>query len=384
MRIGYLLLDPGIGVFGSKGASVHVQEVIRALRVAGHEVIVFCVRTDSSVPADLQDVEVRRFALPKCSSTAAREEAAASVSRHIVEEAARAGLDCVYERYALFSTAGAQLAEEWSLPFILEVNAPLIAEQSRHRELANAQMAELATQWQFSSASLISCVSAPVAAWVTETLAGVGNTATGRVVVVPNGVNTVRITAANRPPRTPLGLLTVGFVGTLKPWHGTENLVRAMARTQAHMNLVLCGDGPERPGLEELAKTLGMSERVSFLGAVAPERIPGILHGFDIAVAPYPRGEHYFSPLKVYEYMAAGLPILASTIGEIPELLDNGGCGVLVPPGDVDALAAGLDLLALSPDLRIELGRRARKAATERHDWRVRVARVLDGVGIEA
>ena len=86
---------------------------------------------------------------------------------------------------------------------------------------------------------------------------------------------------------------------------------------------------------------------------------------FDIAVAPYPEGDHYFSPLKVYEYMAAGLPIVASAIGEIPALLEEGECGMLVPPGDVDALAASLDRLASDAELRRMLGHRARRSARE-------------------
>src|SRR5699024_7195959 len=65
MRIAYALLDPGIGVFGTKGASVHVQEVVRALRADGHEVTVFCTRTNDDVPADLADLDVRRHRLPR-------------------------------------------------------------------------------------------------------------------------------------------------------------------------------------------------------------------------------------------------------------------------------------------------------------------------------
>ena len=105
--------------------------------------------------------------------------------------------------------------------------------------------------------------------------------------------------------------------------------------------------------------------------------MPGILHGLDIATAPYPAGEHYFSPLKVYEYLAAGLPTIASAIGTIPDLLGRGQLGVLVAPGDVDALARALDELAADPARRTRLAVASREAAVREHDWRIRCRELL-------
>lgn len=388
MRIGYFLLDPGIGVFGTKGASVHVQEVIRALRAAGHEVIVFCTKVDHNVPEDLKDLEIHRVPLPRSVSSAERERAIMENARVVVRRARRSNLDCVYERYSLFSAAGAELASAQDIPLILEVNAPLIDEQRQYRELVNLEAAEGLTRQQFEGASLITCVSQPVADWVAETMHTTpSGAAHPLILVLPNGVNTDRIRPAatssvHKPDiRVPL---TVGFVGTLKPWHGTENLIRALQKTNEPLELTLCGDGPDRQLLEQLTEDLGVADRVHFLGAVSPSDIPLVLGCFDIAVAPYPEGDHYFSPLKVYEYMAAGLPIVASDIGEIPSLLEGGECGVLVPPGDVDALAAALDHLARDGELRREIGYRARQAAQVKHDWQVRVDRVLSFAGIDA
>ncbi|MGP9537343.1 glycosyltransferase family 4 protein [Brachybacterium sp. AOP43-C2-M15] len=409
MRIAYALLDPGIGVFGTKGASVHVQEVIRALRADGHEVSVFCTRTNDDVPSDLADLEVHRHRLPK-GTGAERERAVVAASAAIAEEIAAGDFDLVYERYSLFSDVAARLTAPAApggratpaaaaagavraIPSILEVNAPLIDEQRHHRSLADEAGARAATHRQLRGASLVTCVSGAVAEW---TLTEGADPA--RVVVTPNGVNTRRITPRPAVPATrpqtlpektpptnavPEGPVTVGFVGTLKPWHGTDLLLRAIARTDERLRLDVCGTGPQQPELEQLAARLGIADRVRFRGAVAPEQVPEVLHGIDIAAAPYPAGEHYFSPLKVYEYLAAGLPVVASAIGTIPELLGHGALGVLVEPGDVDALAAALDDLAADPACRARLAADAREAAVSEHDWQIRCRELLQRLEID-
>ena len=378
MRIAYTLLDPGIGVFGTKGASVHVQEVIRALRADGHQVTVFCTRTNDDVPADLADLEVRRHRLPK-GTGAEREQAVAAASAEIAAQIAAEGFDLVYERYSLFSDTAARLSapsapEARPIPSILEVNAPLIAEQRDHRSLADETGALEATRRQLRGASLVSCVSEAVAEWTRQEGAE-----PDRVVVTPNGVNTTRITPAPRPAADPAPQdpVRIGFVGTLKPWHGTDLLLRALARTDQRLELDICGTGPQQEELELLAAELGITGRVRFRGAVAPERVPDFLHGLDIATAPYPAGEHYFSPLKVYEYLAAGLPVVASAIGTIPALLEDGELGVLVEPGDVAALAGALDALADDPARRARLAAAARDSAVREHDWRIRCRGML-------
>ncbi|MCQ9388903.1 glycosyltransferase family 4 protein [Brevibacterium sp. 50QC2O2] len=377
MRIAYLLADPGIGVFGTKGASVHVQEVIRALRRLGHSVTVYAVRSDDTVPADLADLPVVELPVARTADTAARERAIAAAADSLARAVTVAGADLVYERYSLFSTAGSRAAAALGVPFVLEVNAPLIDEQARYRELHDRAGALVATVAQLEAARVATCVSAGVADWVLQQCPG------ARTLVVPNGVDAHRITPAAPTaggPAADTRTFTVGFVGTLKPWHGTHLLLEAFARAvtaeaalpggpRVDWRLDICGKGPELESLRALATDLGIGGRTLFRGAVAPAQVPEILHGFDVATAPYPAaGDHYFSPLKVYEYLAAGLPVVASEIGEIPGLLGS-DVGVLVPPGDVAELAAALVSLAHDPVRRAALGAAARDSAVNRHSW---------------
>jgi glycosyltransferase involved in cell wall biosynthesis len=98
----------------------------------------------------------------------------------------------------------------------------------------------------------------------------------------------------------------------------------------------------------------------------------------DVAVAPYPpQANFYFSPLKVYEYMAAGLPVVASCIGQLAELIRDGINGLLCPPGDPVALAEALERLRQEPGLRASLGRAARATAHRNYTWRAVAQRIF-------
>ncbi|MDQ0819335.1 glycosyltransferase involved in cell wall biosynthesis [Arthrobacter sp. V1I7] len=140
----------------------------------------------------------------------------------------------------------------------------------------------------------------------------------------------------------------------------------------------MIGDGPGREDLERLAATLGVE--AEFTGAVPPDAVSGLLDRADAAAAPYPAGvvgqDDYFSPLKVYEYMAAALPIIASAVGQIPSILEPGRTGILVPPGEPAAVAEALTRLAADPALRERLGSSARADAAQRFSWDGVLARI--------
>lgn len=320
MRIAYVCVDPGIPVHGTKGASVHIQDVLRELDRRGHDVELHALRLGDYPPVDLAHIPTQTYPLPSAQSDC--EQAQAQAARSIAAHLEKNPPDLVWERYSLFSTVLAHLAHKCAIPGILEVNAPLIDEQRDHRRLDDEAGAKRTLDVQAHAASAIVCVSDPVRAWV-ETLTG-----TKRAHTIPNGVDTTRITPIREHPGTPV----VTFVGTLKPWHGVESLIEARRLATAPWTLRIIGDGPQRRLLEERAKQAGVN--VDFRRAVAPHDMPTHLEGTAVAVAPYPTpatgNGHYFSPLKVYEYMAAGLPVVASSLGQIPDALAD--CGVLVPP----------------------------------------------------
>lgn len=378
MRIAYVCADPGVPVFGRKGCSIHVQEVIHAFRGLGANVELFATRTGGDPPPEFANVNVHSLtALPK-GDIAEREDAAFRANDDLREALKSAGrFELVYERYSLWSFAAMEYAREANVPGLLEVNAPLIEEQAKHRGLVNRRRAESVAEKVFSSAAAVLAVSDQVANYVKQYLAE-----KDRVYVVPNGVDPSRFPQDQKPSLlSPPGTFTIGFVGTLKPWHGLEYLIEAFAilrESDEQTRLLIVGDGPERPKIEEVLKTKSLLNAVHFTGAVPPHEIPGLLASMDAAAAPYPAGENfYFSPLKVYEYMAAGIPVAASRIGQLENVIDDKINGLLVSPGNAIELARALEQLRNDAELRTRLSRAARAAVIEKHTWEAVARRIF-------
>jgi glycosyltransferase involved in cell wall biosynthesis len=263
------------------------------------------------------------------------------------------------------------------VPGLLEVNAPLIEEEAEHRVLVDRRSAEEVAARVFGAATALVAVSAEVGSY----LGGYPGTG-GRVHVIPNGVDPARFPTDLRPGDPGAGgAFTVGFVGSLKPWHGLQTLVEAFAllhRRCPGARLRVVGEGPERPRLEEDLTRRGLSAAAELTGAVPPGEVPRLLAGMDAAVAPYPRPERfYFSPLKVYEYMAAGLAVVASRVGQLEELIRHRDNGLLCPPGDGLALAGALEELRDDPGLRRRLGEAARATVRRRYTWEEAARRIL-------
>ena len=371
-RVAYICADPGVPVFGRKGCSIHVQEILRALRRQGAQLDLFATRLDSAPPEDLR--ELRIHALP-CSSgrdLAGSERACQQANTTLARMLNDNGpFDLVYERFSLWSFAGMRQARKYGAPGLLEVNAPLIEEQAAHRGLADRAAAERIAQCALHDASAVLAVSDAVAQWLR--VRGVRPDA---IHVLPNGVDPRRYSADAAPAwgwggETPA--FTTGFVGSLKPWHGVPVLIQAFARLHheaPNARLLIVGDGPDRAALEEQVRELCLESLVHFTGSVAPGQIPGLLAAMDVAVAPYPPlAGFYFSPLKVYEYMAAGRAVIGSRLGQLAQLIRHGENGLLCEPGDAADLAAQLGRLRGDGAMRARLGAAARKTILESHTW---------------
>ena len=387
MRVAYVCADPGIPVFGCKGCSVHVQEVIRAMVQLGATVDLFATRLDGDPPEALEAVTVNQLpAAPKGMERSDREQFAFAAN-DALERAlhAESPFDLVYERYSLWSYAGMQWAKAHDVSSVLEVNAPLIEEQAGYRGLTDRDSAQRVAGRSFQSASILVAVSSGVADYLQSF--GVDRE---RIAVIPNAVNPDRFNDPIYPEQDaqPYGF-TVGFLGTLKPWHGLESLVEAfdilVRQTRGstpHCRLLVVGDGPQRTELIGNIANRGWSDHVEWAGSVTPEDVPSWLARMDVGVAPYHDGsKFYFSPLKVMEYMAAGLPVVTTQVGDLHRLIEHAVTGLLCRPGDPAALAEALDQLRCSSALRRDLGQAGRRHVLKHHTWTTNVKQVFERAG---
>jgi len=367
-----------VPISGTKGCSIHVQEFLRALVRTGAQVRLYATRIGGAAIAGLAEVQVCELQLKRNGGMALREQAALAANENLHSLLERDGpFDLVYERYSLFSYSAMEYARAKGVPGVLEVNAPLIEEQARYRTLVDRNGAEHAARRVFKAASILVAVSEEIAAYLERF-----PEAQGRVQVVANGVDPDRFRPARTAEAPGSRPFTVGFVGSLKGWHGLPNLAEAFARLTtraADARLLIVGDGPERERLEQALRDRNVLNATMFTGAVSHDQVPALLESIDVAVAPYPKlANFYFSPLKIYEYMAAGLAVVASGAGQVAQLIDDGVTGLLYEAGDVDGLLEALDRLRRDPQLRVSLGKSAREAILRGHTWDAIVKRTLD------
>lgn len=330
MKILYVCADRGIPLGGDKGASVHLRSITAALHRCGHEVTVLARNTsgDNPWPA-VRGVE----------SLAGEPHAAAA---QITDALTEIGAHAVLERHSLESGPARRASANLGVPHILEVNAPLVSEAQRYRGLSDPNAAER-EQAALRTADCIQVVSPALLRWVRSLAPDVP------AVCIPNGADLAAFRTA--PPTHVTGLgpgPVVGFVGSMKSWHGVADLLEAFALARTRIpdaGLLLVGGGPEEQDLHRRATAADLARAVVFTGPVTHDQVPGLVKRMTLAVAPYrPQPDFYFQPLKVVEYLAAGVPVVYSDQGDISDVV--GPAGLAYPAGSVAGLAAGLiDLL---------------------------------------
>lgn len=207
-----------------------------------------------------------------------------------------------------------------------------------------------------------------------------------RRVVIPNGVDVAMFAPGAGDPslRAELGLegrWVVGWIGGFRPFHGLEMIREIAERVREavpEVTLCLVGTGPERDGLIEATRALGDTVRI--LDPVAHDDVPRWLRTFDACLLLAGTGDFHYSPMKLYEYLACGRPVVASGVGQVTEILDDGRNGLVVPAGDVSATAAALVRLARDRELGERLGAAARRTAVDEASWDRRARTLIEAL----
>lgn len=267
-----------------------------------------------------------------------------------------------------------------NIPIILEINGPAL----EYEFLPQEERLRGGAFWHWLDKVLMKLASHNMV--VSETLKRYyvkDGIAAEKIASVPNGVDTHAFDATVKGDRireqlSLKGKTVVGFSGKFARWHGLPLLADAMKAIHASnkysdLVLLLVGSPDDNVVMPELP-----DEITTITGHIPHEEMPEYLAAIDIFVAPYPLiTPFYFSPLKIFEAMAMGKPVIASAQGQICELITDELSGLLYPPGDLYALIHRIERLLVDAEYRRKLGRTARKVIETSYTWQDNAERML-------
>ncbi|MFF4208661.1 glycosyltransferase family 4 protein [Streptomyces sp. NPDC001796] len=368
------------------GAVNHVSGILTGFRRLGWRVAMV---TNAEPPEQLRAaVDVLEVAEPLPRGARFTKESSWVVANKAMYRAAmslgrRMPPAFVYQRNAFLCRVGADVSRQLRVPLVLEWNNSAVwANQNWYLQGPQSRLfrhiGQRIERYSVRSAALVAAVSHKAAQMAT----GMGaDPAT--VAVVMNAVDAECVPAPEPgPSRREVWL---GWVGGFGSYHGVDVAIESLRHLPRHVGLKLIGDGPERGACEKLAADLGVHDRISWTGALPRQRALAELSDCDILVSPHRWagiGSFFGSPVKLFEYMALGRPIVASRLEQIGEILEDGVTAVLCDPGDPEDLARGITGVLTRPDRGVSLGVKARQEALERHTWDQRAEQILSRLSV--
>lgn len=372
MRILYHHRTQNNGVEG-----VHIAEIAKALTELGHQV-------DILSPAGLERFSEETISkLKKMHSFISRFmpefgfelleifynfAAGKKLARALNEK----HYDLIYERYAIFNWSGVKIAQRFNTPIILEINYTSFTPLYRKRSAVLKPLAHRLDKKIFNAADGLVAVST----FLKKHLIDLG-IQENKIIVLTNAADPQKFNPEIingeevRLKFNLTGKKVIGFIGGFYPWHGLEMLIDSFAEIKKEAKdaaLLLIGDGPVKAKVEAKAKDLGIWEDVHFVARVRHDELPKYIAAFDVAVMP--DSNEYGSPMKIYEYMAMGKPVVAPRLGPLEDGIGDGREGLLFNQHDKNAMAIALKTLLLNSNLMKGITVQARKNILSNHTWK--------------
>jgi glycosyltransferase involved in cell wall biosynthesis len=366
-----LYVASGIPVPGNLGGSTHTYEVARGLAQRGHEVHVVAVTREGRTqlkhlwrPAVLQydGFTIHHIDIPKIASLL--------TVLPILRLARALQPDVIIERYYNFAGAGMIAARVLGIPTLLEVNALIIDPPSERKRRLDDRLGGPMRRWATRQCRWADAIVTPLH---TTVPAVIDRT---RIHEHPWGADVDRFVPAD-PPHDPALPPTIIFIGSFRAWHGARHGVAAARRVLdagVACSFVFVGSGPQLAEAQALAA--GYPD-ITFRGALPYADMPAVIQSADIGIAPFDTSAHpalqaagfYWSPLKIHEYMACGLAVITSAITPLDRMVRHQSEGLLVPEGDVTALADAIITLVADPVTRAQYGAAARARVVAAYSW---------------
>ena len=382
--LGYLSAAPTVSTradAASAGPRAHILGAISGFKASGWDVVPF-IKGDRVAPSLAKGNVQRRLEgspLLRYAADAAR-LVMAERSRRTAWAELGGRADWVYERFATMQVLGHRFKRA-GVPWVLETQGLFYYETRVERATVGfSALAERIEKHAYQNCDALIAVSPPLKDLIVREC-GVDP---DKILVVPNAVELERFDPALNATTRHFDELTIGFVGGLIGWQALDQLMEAMAELEAESGLktalAVVGDGAMREPWEARARALGLGGRVRFLGQVPGNLVKHAIAGFDLGYAGarvMQIGQMYHSPIKLYEYMAQGIPVLAADFPDARGLVEGQGTGYLFEPGDKAMLKAAI---RTAHERRADLpamGLRGRVLIERDHTWTARVRDML-------
>jgi glycosyltransferase involved in cell wall biosynthesis len=385
---------------GAEGA--HVAGMVEAFRTLGHEVIVDCLPgSDPTLrsASGEQDGKSAAASGPSRWLTSALAKHAPQwlfgvlelmynlpLALRFLPKLWRHRPDLVYERYSLCTFVPSLACRLGGVPHVLEVNDSAIIERSRPLKLARTS--------RLIERRVLGWTGLPVTIsqqFRTQLAQGLGIDV-AKVLVCPNAVSRRRF--IDRPRLAPeaigamrarlgiAGRRVIGSAGQFVAWHGLPEFLSAAAGYigQSDLFVLFIGDGPTREATLAAARAQGLEDQVRFTGMLPHEAVPDHLELLDVAIIP--RSNIHGSPMKLMEFMAMRLPVVAPALPPILEVLRDDETGFVFPSDDMPAMVRALERCFADPERLQRVGRNAQEYVARHLTWDAHALLVLERLGM--
>lgn len=373
MNILYIHRTQGKGVEG-----VHINGIVNALRRLGNNVDI--ISPLSGIKKSNTNKKIAKISklLPEIFFEMMEMFYNIIAAKKIKNSLKSIKYNLIYERYAFFAWTGMIFAGHFDIPFLLEVNFTTYTPIIRKRSKVLLHFARYIEKKVFKKADAIFVVSSFLKNQLTDM--GVSE---NRIYFTPNAVDEKVFsidndTSAIKDKYNLKEKIVIGYVGGFYYWHGLDLLLSAIKiieRKRNNLFLLLIGEGPEKERLKELYKEIELTSELNFPGMIEYEKLPYYIKAMDICVLP--DFNDYGSPVKIFEYMAMGKPVVAPRLGPLEDVINDGENGLLFEQGNTDKLAGCIEKILSDSILYSKISNNAKSTIMRQHLWKHNVEKIL-------
>jgi len=380
MKILYVHRTQGKGV-----EAVHINEMIKEFKVLGHEVKVLSPIDENSNSVDCNKTE-----------TKSKASGLSLISKYIPEfifellEIAynliswkklkkihnQYKFDVIYERYAIFSFFTAGMKSKFKYKLIMEVNYTASMDLVRIRSKFLLPLAKYVDKFVLQKADKIIVVSS----YLKKHLVNDYLIDDAKIIVLPNAADPSKFKFINYAEYSE-NTKYIGFVGGFYPWHGVDLLVEAFNNIKNQYpdtKLMLIGDGPERRNIEDMVNQYNIQDKVIFTGKIQHDELSNYVSKFYLGVMP--DSNVYGSPMKIFEYMAMGVPVVAPDYAPIHDSMDSDVEGIIFKKNNIKSLQDAFCTILNDENLRSIMSYSAREKVVNDRNWNNNAVLSLDGL----